>query len=211
MDYFFAFSGILLALSVGVISPGPSFVFIAQRSVSVSRSDGISAALGMGVGGVLFAVLGLLGLQAVLATVPWLYMLLKVVGGCYLVFVAFKIWKGSSRPLQDQVDQGKSTNVQRSSFLLGLSTQISNPKTAVVYGSIFAAMLPERIPIAYSALLLPFVFMIEAGWYMIVAVALSSEVPRKVYTRSKKGIDRVAAGVMGLLGLKLVTSSAGAN
>jgi threonine/homoserine/homoserine lactone efflux protein len=207
MDFFFSFSGILFALIIGVVSPGPSFLFIAQRSVSISRSDGISAALGMGVGGVIFAVLGLLGLHAMLVTVPWVYAILKMFGGLYLFFLAFKIWRGSSQSLHFQEVKKKSEKAWRSSFLLGLTTQLSNPKTAIVYGSIFAAMLPHHISFTYNVLILPFVFMIEAGWYIIVAVALSSTAPRKAYTKSKLWIDRVAAGVMGLLGLKLITST----
>lgn len=212
MDIIVPFSGILLALMVGVVSPGPSFVFIAQRSVSHSRSDGVAAALGMGVGGVVFAVLGLLGLQAVLASVPWVYALLKICGGLYLLYLALKIWKGASRPLHFQGTAHKSEHAgsRRGSFLLGVVTQLSNPKTAIVYGSIFAAMLPQHVPLAYSLSILPFVFLIEAGWYIIVAVALSSAGSRKAYAKSKRWIDRTAAGVMGLLGLKLAASTTGA-
>jgi len=207
MELITSFYGVLLALMVGVVSPGPSFVFIAQRSVAVSRADGIYASLGMGVGGVIFAILGLLGLHAMLAAVPWVYMILKIFGGIYLIYLAYKIWRGASQPLHVPEGANPGETSRKSSFLLGLTTQMSNPKTAIVYGSIFAAMLPDHISFASSIWILPFIFIIEAGWYMIVAVALSSSAPRKVYARSKRWIDRVAAGVMGLLGLKLVTSS----
>ena len=43
-----------------------------------------------------------------------------------------------------------------------------------------------------------------AGWYSLVAVALSAEGPRKVYLKSKAVFDRIAGGVMTLLGLKLI-------
>ncbi|MFC5470981.1 LysE family translocator [Cohnella suwonensis] len=184
---------------------------MAQRSVSISRSDGISAALGMGVGGVIFALLGLAGLHAVFVAIPWVYAILKIFGGFYLLFLAYKIWKGSSQPLYVQEVMVRSGRSWRSSFLLGLAAQLSNPKTAIVYGSIFAAMLPHQISFTSNMLILPFVFMIEAGWYIIVAIALSSTAPRKAYTKSKLWIDRVASGVMGLLGLKLITSATSAQ
>ena len=43
------------AISIGAMSPGPSFVMVARTAVSSSRADGLAAALGMGAGGVLFA------------------------------------------------------------------------------------------------------------------------------------------------------------
>ncbi|WP_276357892.1 LysE family translocator [Cohnella caldifontis] len=206
MEEVYSIFGILLALTVGVVSPGPSFVFIAQRSISVSRSDGLAAAIGMGIGGVAFAVLGLLGLHTILTAVPWVYAILKIAGGLYLLYIAYQVWRGSSQPLHIRESNPAGDSRRRSSLLLGLTTQLSNPKTAIVYGSIFAAMLPEHITFKYDALILPLVFLVEAGWYAIVAVALSSAAPRKAYARCKRWIDRTAAGVMSLLGIKLISS-----
>ena len=64
--------------------PGPSFVIVA-RSASQSRLDGLASALGMGIGGILFASLALAGLYSVLQTVGWLYLGLKLAGGAYLL------------------------------------------------------------------------------------------------------------------------------
>ena len=47
---------------------------------------------------------------------------------------------------------------------------------------------------------------IDGGWYILVAYLLSAEAPRQAYLKFKTGIDRTAGTVMGLLGLKLVTS-----
>lgn len=65
-----ALLGILGALAVGVVSPGPSFVLIARTAVASSRADGIAAAFGMGGGGFVFAIAALLGLHGVLLAVP---------------------------------------------------------------------------------------------------------------------------------------------
>ena len=47
-------------------------------------------------------------------------------------------------------------------------------------------------------------FFIDAGWYSLVAVALSAEKPRQVYLKFKTLFDRIAGGVMSILGLKLI-------
>ena len=164
-----ALLGIAMTLSVGTMSPGPSFVMVARTAVSASRADGVAAALGMGVGGVLFAIAALLGLNGLLQAVPSLYM---------------------------------------GSFLYGLTTQVSNPKTAIVYASVFAAFMPAAPTLGFDLAVCAAVFAIEAGWYGVVAVVLSSARPRGVYLRAKATIDRLAGGVMVLLGLRLVTSAA---
>jgi len=195
------------AISVGAMSPGPSFVMVARTAVATSRTHGLTAALGMGVGGVLFAIAALTGLQVLLAAVPWFYFLLKLIGGAYLVFLGVKIWRRARAPLDIAFKVRTAKGDAARSFWLGLGTQISNPKAAIIYGSIFAALLPREVSLAVATLLVLVVFTIECGWYAIVAFVLSSPSPRAGYLRWKTWIDRVAGGVMVVLGARLVATS----
>jgi threonine/homoserine/homoserine lactone efflux protein len=200
--------GIAGAITVGAMSPGPSFLMVARTSVASSRSAGLAAALGMGVGGVLFAVAALAGLHAVFAAIPGVYLALKVVGGLYLVYLGCRIWKSAATPLalQSEAPEPKTRDAGRA-FVTALGTQISNPKAAVVYGSVFAAFMPRNFPLSLGMSTVVIIFMIEAGWYSLVAVTLSSTGPRAAYLRYKAWVDRSAGGVMAILGIKLVTSA----
>ncbi|HXZ07938.1 MAG TPA: LysE family transporter [Paraburkholderia sp.] len=199
-----AIAAILAALLVGAMSPGPSFVIVARNSIGLSRRDGLATALGMGFGGVFFSGIALAGLYTLLAAVEWLYVGLKVAGGLYLVYIASKIWRGAAHPITvDEASPGLGQN-PRKSFWVGLSTQLSNPKTAIYYGSIFAALLPQHFPQWCYFVLPPMVFAIEAGWYSVVALGFSSRKPRELYLRAKVWVDRIAAGAVGALGLRLV-------
>jgi threonine/homoserine/homoserine lactone efflux protein len=196
------------AVTIGAMGPGPSFVMVARTAVASSRSDGIYAALGMGLGGMLFAVAALFGLHALLAAVPWLYMSMKIFGGLYLMYLGCKIIRGATELLIVS-DNGSAVQPAKAtrSFLLGLGTQISNPKTAIFYASIFAALLPHDVPLSLM-LSLPFiVLLIESVWYAVVALVLSSASPRAAYLRYKAWIDRMAGGVMILLGVRLAGSA----
>jgi len=208
MDALIPFLSILGALAVGAISPGPSFVFVVRTSLALSRRDGIAAALGMGVGGVIFAALALLGLRAVLTQIAWLYAALRLAGGLYLLYLAFRLWRGAAEPIVVPGTADRRAPGRLRSLGLGLATQLSNPKTAIVYGSIFAALLPPAPPAWVVVALPPAVMLIETGWYAIVAAAFSSERPRAAYLRGKHWIDRAAGAVMGALGLRLVIETA---
>lgn len=173
---------ILAALWLGAMIPGPSFVLVARNAIGQSRGDGLATALGMGAGGLVF-------------------------GGVYLIYVASKIWRDAGRPVTVHDAHSGLVRSGRKSFLMGLTTQLSNPKTAIWYGSIFAALLPQHPPLWCYIVLPPMVFAVECGWYTIVALCFSSEGPRGLYLRAKTWIDRIAAGAISLLGLRLILNA----
>ncbi|MDR7143761.1 LysE family translocator [Rhizobium sp. BE258] len=196
-------ASIFAAMLIGAMSPGPSFVVVSRIAISRSRLDGLCAALGMGIGGVIFSALALAGLTALLTQFSWLYLVLKIAGGAYLVYIAYRIWQGAAEPLEmTGVTEGHSS--LRRSFSTALLTQLSNPKTIVVYASIFAAFLPKSVPLAVAVGLPIGIFAIETGWYTVVALAFSARRPRQAYLAAKAWIDRAAGVVMGGLGLRLI-------
>jgi threonine/homoserine/homoserine lactone efflux protein len=176
-------------------------------AVASTRSRGVATALGMGAGGALFGTAALLGLQGIFSAVPALYVGLKVLGGLYLCYLGALIFRSARRKLIVTGDAA-AAGTAVGSFWLGFTTQISNPKTAIVYASVFAALLPQHFTAAFAAALLLVVFSVEAGWYALVAFVLSSSVPQQAYLSFKTWIDRTAGLVMFGLGLKLVSSAA---
>lgn len=210
MNEIFSLAGIVGVLIVGTVSPGPSFVMVARTAVGSGRVNGLAAAVGMGIGGVVFAVAALVGLQAVLVSVPALYVAFKIGGGIYLLYLGVLIWRGAKQPLTARAAPGEGDDGGGGalrSLLLGLGTQLSNPKAAIVYASVFAAFLPDGAALAVGIAITALVFVIETAWYALVAVMLSAAQPRRTYLRCKAWIDRAAGGVMAALGLKLASSA----
>ncbi|TWB25403.1 LysE family translocator [Nitrospirillum bahiense] len=221
---------ILVALLLGAMAPGPSFVLVTRTAVTQSRRNGLAAAVGMGVGGTFFGTLALLGLTALLTHVAWLNMTLRLAGGLYLLYLALRMWRGAGTPLgkaagtplgkaagtplamnAGAATDGRAPSLGRA-FVVALATQLSNPKTAIAYAGIFAALLPSSSvsggPPSHLLLFLPpVIFLIEAGWYSVVALAFSLEAPRRAYLKAKGGIDRVTGTVMGALGLRLMADA----
>jgi threonine/homoserine/homoserine lactone efflux protein len=208
VEHFLVLLSISAALAVGAVSPGPSFVLVARTAVAASREAGMATALGMGVGVAIFALAALLGLHALFNAVPWIYTAVKILGGLYLLYLAYRIWRGASRPLSVTSPAAEHTSAGKSlarAFLVGLGTQLSNPKTAIVFSSVFAALLPQNPPSSFYIALPLIAFSIDALWYTIVAFTLSSSTSRSAYLRYKKLVDRAAGGIMGALGIRLIT------
>ncbi|MEN4743459.1 LysE family translocator [Pantoea agglomerans] len=191
------------AILLGAMSPGPSFIMIVRTAVVSSRLSALAAAAGMGVGCMIFSVIALAGLHSLLTLVPWLYTGLKTAGGVYL------LWLGCG--MLFRTGDSKALNVTTASahrpgraFLTGMATQLSNPNTAIVFGSIFAALLSHHIS-SYLYLVLPaMAFCIDALWYGLVAWLLSAERPRQAYMNYKSRLDKVSGVVMGYLGIRLI-------
>lgn len=192
---------------LGAISPGPSFVVVSRIAISRSRTDGVMAALGMGIGGFVFATVAVAGLTAMLLQVEWLNMALRLAGGAYLLWLGINIWRAAPEPLEVADTASERQSTLWTSLLRALLVQLSNPKTAIFYASMFAALLPSPTPSWMFFALPPMLFLIEFGWYAIVAVGFSSRTPRAAYLRSKVWIDRTAGAVVGALGTKLMVDS----
>ena len=135
---------------------------------------------------------------------PSIYKVLQIAGAGYLLVIAYKLWKGAPEPFNVNGDNLHREKAGVQAFVLGLATQLSNPKTALVYASIFSAALPGQPSWIVAATLVPIIFAIEFGWYVLVATAFSIGRARQTYLNWKAWIDRLAAGAIGALGVKML-------
>ena len=107
------------------ITPGPNNMMLFASGVNFGFRRTIPHMLGIGAG-FLSLLIGVgLGLGALLATVPILYTGLKIAGGLYLLYIAWKI--GSSRTL----GEGKAS-ARPMTFLGAAAFQWVNPKAWVM-------------------------------------------------------------------------------
>jgi len=153
-----------------------------------------------------------IGVRALLVQVWWLYLGFKIVGGFYLLSLAFRLWRGAREPVPIP-DAGREPGLANTrgvarTFVLALAAQLSNPKAVVVIGGIFAALLPNQVPAWMYVAIPPIVMTTETSWYALVAVAVSSKGPRAAYVRSKLWIDRAAGTVLGVLAGRLLIDAA---
>ena len=199
---------ILGVFFLGAMSPGPSFLVVSRIAFANGRADGLAAAAGMGVGGFIFAAIAVAGLTALLTQIAWLNLLLRLAGGAYLVWLGIRIWRGAAEPLDVKAASVSGQSSPRRAFARALLVQLANPKTAVFYASMFAAMLPASPPLWVLLVLPPLLFCTEFVWYSIAAFALSAAHPRSIYLRGKALIDRVTGAVVGALGARLMIESA---
>ncbi|MHA0984672.1 LysE family translocator [Kosakonia cowanii] len=197
-----ALSAIGVAILFGAMSPGVSFLLVARTAMSSSRRAALAVAAGMGFGAFVFAAIALAGLHTLLTLIPSLYTGLKLAGGCYLLWLAVKMFRRPSNRFND-LTETEEVSVSKA-FITGVFTQISNPHTALVFASIFSAALSKNIQPVMYIILPTMAFVIDVLWYAVVACLLSTHGPRQAYIKYRKFIDKLSGGIMALLGIRLL-------
>ncbi len=199
-----AFVAVAFLLTLGAISPGPAVLMAARTGVTEGMRTGFFLAMGIGIGAVFWALLALSGLAVLFQIAPTLLWVFKIAGGLYLIWMAYGMWRDAPNPLPDVT--GTLPRRALSAFRLGVITQLSNPKPAVLLSAVFIGTVPPQTPIWTLAALLTYLFLVESAWNTIVARIFSFPATRRAYLGAKTTVDRTFGGLLGLLGLKIAAT-----
>ncbi|MGF1684260.1 LysE family transporter [Photobacterium minamisatsumaniensis] len=180
---------------------------VAQTAMSKSRTEAMCISIGLGLGASTFAFIASMGLIALFEAVPEFYVAFKVLGGLYLCYLGLKMWRASNSKVASADAELPSKPAHFKAVVLGLATQLSNPKTAIVFSSVFAAMLPVKVPVHTTSILVIGVFALNFSWYFIVSILLSSPKAQASYLRFKSNINKGSGLIMGSMGSKFVAES----
>jgi threonine/homoserine/homoserine lactone efflux protein len=186
--------------TVAVVTPGPNFLAAARIAAARDRRAGFAAVGGIGFGTMLWGLAGAFGVHAMFVFVPWLFAALKLVGAGYLLFIGGRIILGSfgpERPPAPPLALGPA-------FRTGLLTSISNPKSALFVGSLFAAIMPLGAPLAASLSAVVEMVAISVGWYTLVVALLTTRRAAAAYGRLRRWLDRLAGAVFMSFGARLI-------
>jgi threonine/homoserine/homoserine lactone efflux protein len=185
-----------------VVSPGPNFALVSRLAISGSGRAAAGSALGFGLAASFYQVLTMTGLSLLLTKVGWLANAIQIAGGLYLVYLGIGAWLSGAR------SPGEGSERRERSFLSGLRVGtlvcLSNPKAIAFFLGLYAVAVPVDMPLWVRLTILACSFTIEAGWYLLVAVAFSTRQARAAYQRFGRWIERVVGVLLAGIGLKLI-------
>jgi len=146
-----AATGIFLVALGFVLSPGPNMIYLVSRSITQGRRAGLVSLVGVGLGLLVYLCAAAAGLSTLFRAVPWAYVALKLAGAGYLLYLAWQALKPGGRsafaPQQLKVDP------PRRLLLMGLITNLLNPKIAVFYVTLLPQFVdPARGSVAVQSL-----------------------------------------------------------
>jgi threonine efflux protein len=198
---------LIAALVVIEVVPGPSVIAVAIASLQ-DRRLGLWTALGVATGDVLWAAAALGGIGTVLEQSRPTSVMLHWLGACYLAVLAIRFWR-QHLPTAPTEDTARPHVRWRRSFLNGLLVDLANPKAALFFTSLYASVLPRGLDTWAATAVLVTTSVVVYGWHLLVVAVLSGSGsgPRRWPTRSaSRAVNRVAATVMGALGIRSALS-----
>ncbi|WP_437656371.1 LysE family translocator [Sorangium sp. So ce1182] len=129
----------LITSLVVIVTPGQDMILVMSRSLAQGSSAGVVTAAGVSVGLLGHTMLAALGLGSILMASGPLFLVLKLIGAAYLVYLGIALLRTRTATLG--LTQ-KSTASLRKLFAEGAMSNMSNPKITVFY----LAFLPQFVP-----------------------------------------------------------------
>lgn len=149
---FLAFALICLGM---VLTPGPNMIYLVSRSICQGPMAGLISLGGVALGFVVYMLLTAFGITVLLLAVPFAFEVLKFCGALYLGWLAWQALRpGGRSPFQVRDLPADSP---RKLFVMGLVTNLLNPKVAILYMSLLPQFIdPSRGSVLLQSLVLGF-------------------------------------------------------
>lgn len=182
------------------LTPGPNGLLALTHGAIYGSRKTLATISGGVIGFGLIIALSMFGLGALLATASDLLIVLKILGGAYLVFLGIQVWRS---PAIGNLDaSGPSSISTLKLFQSGFLTAVTNPKGILF----FVAFLPQFIDTKENLLIQ---FLILAGSYMVIefiyelAVASMADRIKPFLKKSGSKMNKIFGSVFIGIGIAL--------
>ncbi len=195
-----------LAFFMGIMSPGPNILAIIGTSMGTSRRAGVMIACGISTGSLFWATLAVLGLTALLASFSWFGFVLRVVGGCYLLWLASKYFRSALVRADLKVNERKVEKSGAALYLQGLGVQLTNPKAALYWLSVMSIILRPDAPAWVAIAMILGTGIISFVGHVSWAMLFSTHKIVSFYQSFKRVFDTIIGTFFSALGIGLILS-----
>ncbi len=194
------------ALGIAAIIPGPGIAALVGQALGGNRRASVYFLTGIALGDVSYLTVAVIGLAAIAKTFASAFLIIKVLGGLYLLYLAYGFWTSKGGLTKVQKTGSRS---DMGAFLGGYFVTLGNPKTIVFY----LALLPTVMNLntvhvgqwAVLSVLTILVIFAGLGPYAILASRA-----RNMMTQPSalKRLNRLAAGAIGGAGALILGQAA---
>jgi threonine/homoserine/homoserine lactone efflux protein len=181
-------TGLLLVLTLGLLSPGPDFFLIVKNSLGTSRGRAFGTVAGIATGLAVQTAVISFGFAVAL---PSLLRSVQIVGAVFLAWVGLRALLGGLDEAADASTPDKSKTHVRAGYVQGLLCNLTNPKAFLFFVSLFAQVLRPGTAAAWR-LVLPVAVVVHGGvaWSLVVLAVQSPPVQRRL-ERAQRWLPKV--------------------
>ncbi|GAB5562790.1 MAG: LysE family transporter [Synoicihabitans sp.] len=184
------FLAIAVAHGLAVASPGPDFALILRQSLRHGRATAIRTAIGIGCGISVHVTYALLGLGLLIRNSPHAFLVLKIAGGCYLLWMAWNALTAKPREALPSMQADPHSRAEKGAFRQGFLTNVLNPKAALFFVMLYTVVVSPDTSRGVQAVYGIWMAFWTAGWFTLVATIFTRPALRRAYWRGGVWVDR---------------------
>jgi len=196
-----------IAYLIGTASPGPSNLAIMSIAANHGRKSAAAFALGVVSGSMCWAMVATLGMSAALIAWSQFIIAVKIFGGLYLLWLAFKSGRAALTAKISSSPKTLRQQTLKSFYVRGALLHLTNPKAILVWVSIVALSSSNHSSAPHMALI-PGCALIGCLVFGGYAFVFSTQTARRMYARMRRAMEGCLAVVFGIAGVKLLASNA---
>ena len=200
----------LLFCSVALLvtfSPGPAVLLAISNAIAVGPRRAMISSMGNGFGLFIISGVAMAGMGVVLATSATAFMLLKLAGALYLVYLGIKQWRSKTSIVADAPMALGAANPNSfwKLFRQGLTVALTNPKAILFFSALFPQFITPGEPVAIQFTVLTTSFVACAMLAHLFYANLARLLKTQLATPGRaKLFNRISGGAFVLLGLSLL-------
>ncbi len=197
---------------VGVASPGPANLAIMVTAMQTGRKQATLLAVGIECGSLIWGVLAGFGLAAVMATYSEFLIIMKILAGIYLLWLAYKTARSAlskGDDIKSNLEICESDGLKY--FSRGVFLHLTNPKAIFVWLSIISIGIPAGATTTSIFIVVLYCSIISTIVFVGYALLFSTKIARNMYFKIRRGFDAVMCMCFGYAGLKLLIGKSGAQ
>ncbi len=202
--WLFVISGLLLNMT-----PGPDSILIMARSAGQGFKAGVAAVLGICSGTCVHIAAAAFGLSALLATSAEAFLLIKLLGAAYLLYIGVQMLRTKTANSTAQAAPAPAS--LGAIYRQGLLTNVLNPKVALFFLAFLPQFVaPDAANTTLAFLFLGAIFNLNGMLWCLLLAWTSAVAAQKVKTSQqvKLWLNRTVGALFVALGLKLALSRA---
>jgi threonine/homoserine/homoserine lactone efflux protein len=192
------------SMVVLALVPGISVLTVTARSAACGFLHGAFTAAGIVTGDIVFIIIAVLGLSVLADVLGDLFVLVKYLGGAYLIWLGIKLWR--TAPHKEIADT-KAQDSLLSSFLSGLFITLGDQKAILFYLGFFPAFLDLTSITLIDTIIIISIATVAVGGVKLAYAFTASRMRLYTEARSYRVINITAGSVLLAVGLFLITKS----
>ncbi len=195
----------LIAIFIFGITPGPGVFALLARGMASGAASCFALALGMAISDIGYLIMACYGLATIAENWSGLFMVVRLVGAAYLIYLGWKMWTAPVDPM-DTHKAAKNKGGEFKRFSQGFLISASNPKVILFY----IAFLPTFMDLTQLTgpdIALVSVLTLIGLMLSLMLIAFSASSARACFqsTSAVKWLNRTAGAIMMSAGGYLAT------